>query len=44
MKYNGMKNKGQLSKRGKNNGHECLVLKNLRVLPVLKRKNDAKKK
>ena len=35
MKYEGMKNKGQYSKRGKSKGHECLILKNLRVLPVL---------
>ena len=38
-----MKNKGQYSKIGKNKGHECLILKNLRVLPVLKWKNDGSK-
>ena len=40
MKYMGMKNKGSTQKEEKNKGHECLILKNLRVLPVLKWKNE----
>ena len=43
MKYMGMKNKGSTQKEEKNKGHECLILKNLRVLPVLVGKNEGSK-